>query len=87
MSVWIHIYLSLGLISLSTKVDYEQHTEFEFVVHAIDNIGGTQLTGTTTVTVVVEDTNEHQPIFNSFSPPTISESIGVDVLVLQVGLL
>ena len=71
---------------MNTKVDYEQGNEFEFIVHATDNAGGTQLTGTTTVTIFVEDTNEHPPVFMLFTPPMISEDIAVNEIVLQVGL-
>ena len=82
------IIFSLGLIALNTKVDYELVTEFQFIVLAIDNAGGTQLTGTTTVTVVVEDTNEHSPEFVTILPPMpeIDENTIADQLVLQVGL-
>ncbi|KAI6657164.1 Protocadherin Fat 2 [Oopsacas minuta] len=86
--ILVFLLFSNSVISLNTKVDYEQDTSFQFTVHATDNAGGTQMTGSAIVTIIVEDSNEHPPIFvDCFSPPLpfeVSEASDPDELVAKV---
>lgn len=52
-----------GVITTARSVDYEETTRFEFTVHALDS-GVPQRTGSTTVTVSVENENDNPPAFD-----------------------
>ena len=52
-----------GVITLAKSLDREQRSVHELIVHATDN-GASPMTGTTTVTVMVEDINDNSPVFH-----------------------
>ena len=52
-----------GVITLAKSLDREQRSVHELIVLATDN-GASPMTGTTTVTVMVEDINDNSPVFH-----------------------
>ncbi|XP_052781279.1 protocadherin Fat 4-like isoform X2 [Mya arenaria] len=73
-----------GEISTVNLLDRENTRSYSLIVHVIDN-GATPLTGTTTVTVIVNDVNDNEPFFTS-NPyhESISESTAVGSSVFAV---
>ena len=73
-----------GEISLSMSLDYEMTQQYSFMVLASDS-GSPSMTGTTQVTILIEDANDNVPQFtNAPFSVTLNESTPVLVSVLNV---
>ena len=57
-----YIEPNTGIVTLSLTLDYETTTNYFFTVSATDNNPVNQLTGTTQVSIIVENVNDNLPI-------------------------
>ncbi|XP_077987043.1 cadherin-23-like [Glandiceps talaboti] len=79
----IHSGTSMGLIMLTTPLDYESFTKYIIIVTATD----TAQTASGTVTVIVEDVNEYQPACNFASEVlSIDENTAPGVIIDETTL-
>ncbi|KAK6187126.1 hypothetical protein SNE40_005218 [Patella caerulea] len=75
---------STGVISINGRLDYEQMNATEFIVQAYDN-GVPQLSGSTTVSVLIRNINDNSPRFiNDTYTKEVREQKGPSGVLLQV---
>ncbi len=83
-SDWFQIDEASGLITTRTRLDCETSVQPELVIVASDT-GVPPKSVTTTVTVVIEDVNDNQPVFDqSFYNVTVDEDAAVGTCILTV---
>ena len=79
-----HVNESSGQIYVKTKLDREETEKMTLEILAVDS-GSPRLTGTGTVYVIVEDVNDHTPLFdNDFYDFELMENSPVGHRVAQV---
>ena len=83
-SDWFQIDEASGLITTKTRLDCETSVEPKLVIVASDT-GVPPKSVTATVTVVIQDVNDNQPVFDqSFYNVTVDENTAVGVCILTV---
>ena len=83
-SDWFQIDEASGLITTRTRLDCETSVEPELVIVASDT-GVPPKSVTATVTVIIQDVNDNQPVFDqSFYNVTVGEDTAVGVCILTV---
>ncbi|XP_033097305.1 cadherin-23-like, partial [Anneissia japonica] len=80
------IFQSTGQILTVRSLDYEAgDTSYELQVIAIDSFQPNEMTGTTTVSITIEDVNDNDPQFNPIlQQVTVMEEQGTGVFVADV---
>ena len=70
-----------GVITVVGNLDYESQCSYTFQVIATDD---GDLTATANVEITITNVNEHAPMFQSFTPPVISETFMPNDVVMTI---
>lgn len=72
-----------GEIYTTVKLDREEINNYDVVIHAVDQ-GNPQLTGSATVIISVQDTNDNPPRFTRLFSVNVTENAEIDSFVIRV---
>ena len=80
----VDIYGDVLIIELTGKLDREMRSSYNFIISASDQ-GSPPLTGTTRISITIEDVNDNQPVFDpSEYYARVNETDPVNTFIIQV---